>query len=125
MEKYLSEMATALATDGKIKNSQDVWAFAEIASILSQRFREFNELVVEAFRGIVEPPPVYQGTNISAEQKEKEESARITRQKFGLRVLMEFYFVGLLSESNPRHKDLLPAHLVQVMVRLLDITRVN
>jgi regulator of nonsense transcripts 2 len=116
LEKYLSEVATAIVAEGRARNSADIWAYVQVSSLLCQRFKEFPEILVEGFRGMIEPPPTYQGTNVSAEQKEKEESARITRQKFAFRFMTELFLVGIIKKDNQKHRDLLPPHFVHTMV---------
>ncbi|KAJ3127315.1 hypothetical protein HK098_006494 [Nowakowskiella sp. JEL0407] len=93
LEKYTSEVAGSIA-EAKLKNSADVWAGVEICSLMHQRFAEFTPVLVSTLVKQLAPPgPPANG--VTAEQKEKDDVARIAKQKNSLRLLGELYLVGI------------------------------
>ncbi|TPX58145.1 hypothetical protein SpCBS45565_g08073 [Spizellomyces sp. 'palustris'] len=101
LEKYLSEIVSALS-EAKFKSSADVWAAVEISSLLHQRFADFSsQLVPMIVKQLGPPPPLY---GMAPDQREKEESARIAKQRSMLRFLVELYLVGVAKDS-PTQKD--------------------
>ncbi|KAJ3414690.1 hypothetical protein HDV05_006225 [Chytridiales sp. JEL 0842] len=97
LEKYISEIVSAIL-EAKLPKSADVYAAVEICSLLHQRFADFGPLLIDGLIKQVGPPPSWPG--LTPEQKEREETARIARQKGVLRLLGELYVVGLVPRSN-------------------------
>ncbi|KAI8820667.1 armadillo-type protein [Fimicolochytrium jonesii] len=97
LEKYVSEIVAAIS-EAKFKTSSDIWAAVEICSLLHQRFANFGGELVQALCKQLGPPPLTHG--MSPEQKEKEEVARIGRQKSSLRLLADLYTVGIIRDGK-------------------------
>ncbi|KAJ1551612.1 hypothetical protein HK096_006863, partial [Nowakowskiella sp. JEL0078] len=113
LEKYISEVVTSIS-EAKFKKSSDVFAAAEICSLLHQRYAEFTPLIVSTLVKQLAPaaPPV---SGLSAEQKEKDDADRIARQKNSLRLLCELYLVGI-AQDTPHAKESL---ITQILKDLL------
>ncbi|KAJ3164285.1 hypothetical protein HK101_000477, partial [Irineochytrium annulatum] len=100
LEKYLSELVASLV-EAKLARSSDVWAAVEIASLLHQRFKDdFTGEFKVALLKLFGPPPNLQG--LSQEQRERDEAARIARQKTALKMTSELYLVGVLSDADAK-----------------------
>ncbi|ORY81907.1 armadillo-type protein [Protomyces lactucae-debilis] len=96
LEKYMSEVVSAFAEGlAKVKTA-DVSAAVETVELLHRRFsRPFTiQLAFQLVRGLAPPPQSYLNS-LSAEQREKEESTRVTRQRTLLRVVTELWLVGV------------------------------
>ncbi|KAK9768056.1 mRNA decay protein [Basidiobolus ranarum] len=96
LEKYISEVVTALM-EGliKCKGSSDIYAAVEVISNLHQRFPEsftpqFTDLLMRA----LSPANKQHLAALSSEQREKEENARITKQRIFIRITGELWLVG-------------------------------
>lgn len=98
LEKYLSEVVTAIVEGlARCKNSVDIQAAAQVCSLLHQRFPpSFTLPLAQALRKIMEPPSPVPAT-VPQEQRDREETARITRQRQMGRVITEFWLCGLFS----------------------------
>ncbi|KAI8927114.1 armadillo-type protein [Entophlyctis helioformis] len=101
LEKYVEEVAASIA-DASYKTSADVWAAVEICSLIHQRFPEFSPLLTANVAKALGPPPNTAG--LSPEQRDREEAARVSRQRSSLRLITELYLVGI-AEDAPKAKD--------------------
>jgi regulator of nonsense transcripts 2 len=104
LEKYMSEIVTAIM-EAKLAKSPDVLAAVEICSLLHQRFAEFSPLLLDSLIKQLGPPPTLSG--MSAEQREREESGRLSRQKATMRLLSELYIVGVAPSSLTTKDDII------------------
>ncbi|KAL5485215.1 NMD2 [Sanghuangporus weigelae] len=124
LEKYIDELASA-ALEGiaRCKTERDVWSAVEIISALHRRFpRGFTPAINSLLSAALLPPQrvassstqaaavqpsgsiststlVSGSASVSPEQKEKEDSARVTRQRPVLRVCAELALVGVIRDS--------------------------
>ncbi|EIE89727.1 hypothetical protein RO3G_14438 [Rhizopus delemar RA 99-880] len=98
LEKYISEIVGSVMEGMlKCKTSVDVAACVEVVSALHQRFPDnFTLLLSGQLSKNLQPPNKQYLATLSAEQKEKEESARITKQRTYLRIACELWLVGVL-----------------------------
>lgn len=94
IEKYLSEVIVSLV-EGlcKVSKNDEINAAVEVISALHQRFgKQFTgDLLNGILVNIVNPS--------KAELADKEESSRLSRQKNLLRLVGEFYIVGILQTA--------------------------
>ncbi|ORY66743.1 ARM repeat-containing protein [Neocallimastix californiae] len=117
LEKYIAEVVSAIA-EAKLKNQADIAAAVEICSLLHQRFTDFSKLLQDALLKQLNPGS-YSSNNISGEQKEKEDSARLARQKSVLPLFIELYLVNVFRDiSLNKEKEML---VVTVLKKLLSI----
>ncbi|KAI8891377.1 ARM repeat-containing protein [Backusella circina FSU 941] len=98
LEKYISEiMGGVMEGMLKCKTSTDINACVEVVSALHQRFPDtFTLLLTYNLSKSLQVPTKAQLAALSAEQKEKEESSRIIRQRTYLRISVELWLVGVL-----------------------------
>ncbi|KAJ3089612.1 hypothetical protein HK102_005928 [Quaeritorhiza haematococci] len=114
LEKYLSEVVSAIA-EAKFKNGADIWAAVEICSLLHQRFADFSGPLISLLLKHLAPPPSTAG--MSAEQKEREESSRLSKQRSTLRFLSELYLVGVARDPanvKDKNQNLIPRVLLDL-----------
>ncbi|KAF9920881.1 hypothetical protein FBU30_009178 [Linnemannia zychae] len=103
LEKYISEIVAAIL-EGllRCKLSADVTAATEVISALHQRFPDtFTQLFTYHLAKALAPSPKLTHQQLAQagttpEQREKEESARISRQRVLSRVATELWLVGVL-----------------------------
>ncbi|KAI9502823.1 armadillo-type protein, partial [Coemansia spiralis] len=98
LEKYVSEIVPAVAEGlQKCRTAGDFAAAIDIISALHSRFPlQFTvPLIKLVLKGLM-PPILSALAAMSPEQREKEEQARLSRQKTLLRVVAEMYLNGLL-----------------------------
>ncbi|KAG1175001.1 hypothetical protein G6F70_000728 [Rhizopus microsporus] len=112
LEKYISEIVgSVLEGMLKCKTSVDVSACVEVISALHQRFPDtFTLLLSGQLSKSLQPPNKQYLATLSAEQREKEESARITKQRTYLRIACELWLVGVL-RSVSDGKSVLAANM--------------
>ncbi|KAI9361822.1 armadillo-type protein, partial [Pilaira anomala] len=98
LEKYISEIVgSVLEGMLKCKTSVDISACVEVISALHQRFPDsFTLLLSYQLSKALQTPTKQHLALLSAEQKEKEESARIIKQRTYLRIVCELWLVGVL-----------------------------
>lgn len=97
LEKYISEIVSAVAEGlGKVKANADIIAATEIVSLLHQRFAtQFTPfLAFHVVRGLA-PATANSLASQSSEQREKEESSRILKQRALLRVATELWLLNV------------------------------
>ncbi|EJU04317.1 ARM repeat-containing protein [Dacryopinax primogenitus] len=98
LEKYLDEIVGAISEGVlKCKTDRDVWSAVEVISAFHRRFpKNFTPAVDSSLLAILAPPAKVNAVpGQSAEQKEKEDVARITRQRPVLRICAELGMVGV------------------------------
>ncbi|KAK6346650.1 hypothetical protein TWF696_006770 [Orbilia brochopaga] len=98
LEKYLPEVTSAVS-EGllKAKVAGDINTAVEIVSALHQRFgRSFTPFIVWNIAKGLSTPGKEQLRGLPTDQKEKEESARLVRQRVLLRVATELWLVGVV-----------------------------
>ncbi|MBW0469217.1 hypothetical protein O181_008932 [Austropuccinia psidii MF-1] len=98
LDRYLSEISMA-TNEGilKCKNANEIWGAIEVISALHQRFStNFSEPFFQQFLSGLALPTKQHLSSLTQEQREREENARILRQRSLLRCLAEFDLVGLL-----------------------------
>lgn len=97
LEKYLSEVVSASAEGvGKVKTASDIAAAVEFASSLHQRFASpFTTVLAFHLVRALSPPPASHLAALTVEQREKDESSRIGRQRILIRVVTELWLVGV------------------------------
>lgn len=100
--------------ESKPKNAGDIFAIVDVISLLYQKFPSFYNIICDEMSNLIELPPSYPGTT-SIEQKERDETTRIQKQKWMLRLLCELFLCGILKKKC---KDLLVPALLHTMVRL-------
>ncbi|BFZ57244.1 mRNA decay protein [Savitreella phatthalungensis] len=98
LEKYLSELVSAVAEGlTKVKLAADIRAAVELVSLLHQRFgSKFTfPLAFQVLRGLAVPPQAYLQT-LPQEQRERDEQARVVRQRPLLRLVTELWLVNVI-----------------------------
>lgn len=95
LEKYITEIVSAVAEGlGKVRLANDVIASTEIVSLLHQRFStNFTPLLAFHIVRALAPAPASYLNTLSTEQREKEESNRVIRQKYLLRIATELWLL--------------------------------
>ncbi|EMR08831.1 hypothetical protein PNEG_02618 [Pneumocystis murina B123] len=102
LEKYISEIVGAVVEGlQKSKTSADIFTAIEVISALHQRFSTLFTpfLTFQIARGLTQPLKSYMAS-LTPEQREKEDSQRISRQRILLRVSVELWLVGILRTLN-------------------------
>lgn len=100
LEKYLSEVMVSL-NEGlvKCKTTANVNAAVDVVSALHQRFPDsFTPELMDSIKQQLIPPS--KATANNANDKEKEDTARISKQKVILRLATEFWLVGLMENGS-------------------------
>ncbi|CCG83005.1 Putative uncharacterized protein [Taphrina deformans PYCC 5710] len=97
LEKYLSEVVSAIAEGlAKVKSNPDISASTEVVSALHQRFAgQFTSQLAYHLVRALAPPPASYLASLSSEQREKDESSRIGRQRNLLKVSTDLWLVGV------------------------------
>ncbi|KAG6375457.1 ARM repeat-containing protein [Boletus reticuloceps] len=101
LEKYIDEIAAA-ALDGiaRCKTEKDVWAAVEVICTLHRRFpTSFTPSFVDMLASAIAPPPKATISALPPDQREKEDAARVARQRPVLRVCSELALVGIIKDS--------------------------
>ncbi|EPS36318.1 hypothetical protein H072_10200 [Dactylellina haptotyla CBS 200.50] len=98
LEKYLPEVISAVS-EGllKAKVAGDINTAVEVVSALHQRFsKAFTPFIVWNIAKGLSTPGKEQLRSLPADQREKEEASRLTRQRILLRVATELWLVGVV-----------------------------
>ncbi|KAI9031872.1 armadillo-type protein [Phycomyces nitens] len=113
LEKYISEIVgSVLEGMAKCKNSTDISACAEVISALHQRFPDtFTLLLTFGIFKILQLPSKQYLSTLAPEQREKEETSRILRQRTYLRIAVELWLVGVLRNIEDGIPSLASANL--------------
>ncbi|KAF9012414.1 transcription factor [Cyathus striatus] len=104
LEKYVDEIAGAIV-DGlsRCKNEKDVWSAVECISALHRRFpKSFTPALVSSLANALVPPSRAVLNAMTLEQREKEDSTRVSRQRPILRVCSELALVGVIKDNADR-----------------------
>ncbi|KIJ67888.1 hypothetical protein HYDPIDRAFT_147949 [Hydnomerulius pinastri MD-312] len=104
LEKYIDEIAGA-ALEGivRCKTEKDVWAAVEVICTLHRRFpASFTPAFVILLSTALAAPSRAALSALPPDQREKEDAARVTRQRPVLRVCSELALVGIIKDSPTR-----------------------
>eukprot|EP00842_Homolaphlyctis_polyrhiza_P002048 jgi/Hompol1/2844/HPOL_003035-RA len=112
LDKYIDEVAVSI-TEPIYKTSSDISQISLVCSLIHRRYPGFSPMLLTELRKSISPPPVtppfssaaLTGQTVSQEQRDREESLRLNRQRSSLRLLVELYLVGIL-EEQPKSKEL-------------------
>jgi regulator of nonsense transcripts 2 len=115
LEKYIEEIALTIA-ESTFKTSADILAAAEISSMLHQRFDGFSSLLVSTLVGQIGPPPPPE--KVVSEQREKDEAARLSRQRSALRMITELYIISIATDDPKAKEGLIPTLLNELVSSL-------
>ncbi|KAG8747796.1 hypothetical protein FRC10_011241 [Ceratobasidium sp. 414] len=104
LEKYVEEIVQAsIEGMSRCKTEKDVWAAAEIVSAFHRRFPEaYTPPLVATLTKELAAPSRTALNALSPEQREKDEAARIVRQRPLLRISSELALVGILADGPGR-----------------------
>ncbi|KAM5543259.1 hypothetical protein V8D89_003133 [Ganoderma adspersum] len=104
LEKYVDEIVGAV-TEGilRCKTEKDVWNAIEIISALHRRFpKTFTAGIVSSLTAAIAPPSRATLAAMAPEQREKDDSARVARQRPVLRACAELALVGIIRDGPER-----------------------
>ncbi|KAF8483178.1 ARM repeat-containing protein [Gautieria morchelliformis] len=104
LEKYIEEIASAAVEGvGRCKTEKDIWSATEVISAFHRRFPgSFTPTVVSHLASTLAAPSRSALASLAPEQRDKEESARVARQRPVLRVCSELALVGLIRDAPKR-----------------------
>ncbi|KAJ1657487.1 mRNA decay protein [Dispira simplex] len=105
LEKYIGEIVAAILEGGifKCRFTPDVNAAVDIICLLHCRFPDtFTPQFIPALVKQLAPPVRAQLQAMSAEQRERQETTRLARQRILLRILVELWLVGVLYGFDAR-----------------------
>ncbi|KAG1716634.1 hypothetical protein ID866_512 [Astraeus odoratus] len=104
LEKYIDEIASAtLEGIARCKTEKDVWAAVEVICSLHRRFpSSFTPAVVNLLSSALAAPSKAALSALTPDQREKEDAARVSRQRPALRVCSELALVGIIKDSPTR-----------------------
>ncbi|KAF9227255.1 ARM repeat-containing protein [Gyrodon lividus] len=104
LEKYIDEIAGA-ALEGivRCRTEKDVWAAVEVTCTLHRRFpTSFTPAFVNLLLSAITAPSRAALAALPPDQREKEDTARVSRQRPILRVCSELALVGVIRDSPAR-----------------------
>ncbi|KAJ6594000.1 transcription factor [Mycena capillaripes] len=104
LEKYVDEIVGA-AVEGiaRCKTEKDVWSAVEIISLLHRRFpATFTPAIVSSLSSALAAPSRATLAALAPEQREKDDTSRVTRQRPVLRVCSELALVGIIRDGPGR-----------------------
>ncbi|KAF8622647.1 hypothetical protein AX15_006759 [Amanita polypyramis BW_CC] len=104
LEKYIDEIVSAVV-DGiaRCKTEKDVWSAVEVVSALHRRFpKSFTPALVASLSSALGSPSRAVLNSLTPEQREKEDTSRVTRQRPLLRVCAELALVGIIKDAPDR-----------------------
>ncbi|KAF9465011.1 transcription factor [Collybia nuda] len=104
LEKYIDEIAGAVVEGiSRCKTEKDVWAAVIVISSLHRRFSSnFTPALVSALSSAISAPNRAALSSLAAEQREKEDNIRVSRQRPVLRVCSELALVGIIKDAPGR-----------------------
>ncbi|OAX42276.1 ARM repeat-containing protein [Rhizopogon vinicolor AM-OR11-026] len=104
LEKYIDEIAGAtLEGIARCKTEKDVWSAVEVISALHRRFpAAFTPALISSLSAALSAPSRAALSALPAEQREKEDSTRLSRQRPILRICAELALVGIISDGQKR-----------------------
>ncbi|KAF8633394.1 hypothetical protein AX17_004565 [Amanita inopinata Kibby_2008] len=104
LEKYIDELVSAVA-DGivRCKTEKDVWSAVEVISALHRRFpKSFTPALVSCLSVAISAPSRAALNSLTPEQREKDDTNRVIRQRPVLRVCAELAMVGIIKDAPDR-----------------------
>ncbi|RKP10363.1 ARM repeat-containing protein, partial [Thamnocephalis sphaerospora] len=108
LDKYVSEIVAAIP-EGllRCKREPDVVAAVEIISSLHQRFADtFSLPLAQLLQRAMQPTPKAQLSAMTAEQRDREETARLARQRILGRILVDLWLAGVfVGMSDVKEKE--------------------
>ncbi|KAH7912407.1 ARM repeat-containing protein [Hygrophoropsis aurantiaca] len=104
LEKYVDEIANAsLEGISRCKSEKDVWSAAEVICALHRRFpTTFTHVLLSFLSAALAAPSRAALSALPADQREKEDSTRVSRQRPILRVCSELALVGIIRDAPNR-----------------------
>ncbi|OBZ67192.1 Regulator of nonsense transcripts UPF2 [Grifola frondosa] len=110
LEKYVDEIAGAVVEGiARCKTEKDVWSAVEVRATLSiisamhRRFpKSFTPALISSLSMTLTPPSRATLSAMSPEQREKEDTVRVSRQRPVLRVCSELALVGIIKDAPDR-----------------------
>ena len=124
LEKYIDEIAGAAVEGvGRCKTEKDVWSAVEVCTLippghlklisrlscskiisaLHRRFpNAFTPVLVSSFATVLSAPSRVGISALAPEQREKEDAARIMKQRPVLRISSELALVAIIQDSHKR-----------------------
>ncbi|KAF8638034.1 hypothetical protein AX16_010666 [Volvariella volvacea WC 439] len=104
LEKYVEELTGAVLEGiARCKTERDVWGAVEIVSLLHRRFpSNFTPALVTALAQTLAPPSRTALNALTPEQREKEDTARVIRQRPIVRLCSELALVGIIRDTPER-----------------------
>ncbi|KAI0824048.1 ARM repeat-containing protein [Trametes gibbosa] len=104
LEKYVEEIVGAVVEGiSRCKTEKDVWSAVEITSALHRRFPgTFTPALVSSLAASLAAPSRAALAALTPEQREKEDSARVARQRPILRVCAELALVAIIRDTPER-----------------------
>ncbi|TRM69332.1 transcription factor [Schizophyllum amplum] len=104
LEKYIEEMPGAVLEGiSRCKTEKDVWSAVEVVSALHRRFpTSFTPTLVTDLGSALAPLARDYLSSLAPEQREKEDAARITRQRPILRLCSELALVAIIRDGPNR-----------------------
>ncbi|KAL4080360.1 armadillo-type protein [Scleroderma yunnanense] len=104
LEKYIDEIAgAALEGVARCKTEKDTWAAVEVICSLHRRFSNiFTPAMVNLLSSALAPPSRATLSAMAPDQREKEDAARVSRQRPVLRVCSELALVGVIRDAPTR-----------------------
>ncbi|PPQ79942.1 hypothetical protein CVT25_003014 [Psilocybe cyanescens] len=104
LEKYVDELAGGIIEGlARCKTEKDAWASVEIISALHRRFsKTFTPALVSHLSAAISAPSRASLATLTPEQREKEDSSRVARQRPIIRVCSELALVGIIKDAPDR-----------------------
>lgn len=121
LEKYVDELAGAMIEGlGRCKTEKDVWGAVEVGltvissawlcindpqviSAVHRRFpKTFTPALISDISAAISAPPRSTLATLTPEQREKDDAARVTRQRPVVRVSSELALVGIIKDAPDR-----------------------
>ncbi|KAG1734757.1 ARM repeat-containing protein [Suillus paluster] len=104
LEKYIDEIAgVTLEGISRCKTEKDVWSAVEVISALHRRFpAAFTPTLISSLSTALAAPSRAALSALPPEQREKEDSTRVSRQRPILRICSELALVGIITDGQKR-----------------------
>ncbi|KJA29027.1 hypothetical protein HYPSUDRAFT_33531 [Hypholoma sublateritium FD-334 SS-4] len=104
LEKYVDELAGAVIEGlARCKTEKDVWGAVEVISAVHRRFpKTFTPALISNLSMAISAPPKATLAALTPEQREKDDSTRVTRQRPIVRVSSELALVGIIKDAPDR-----------------------
>ncbi|KAF9237526.1 ARM repeat-containing protein [Melanogaster broomeanus] len=104
LEKYIDEIAgAALEGIARCRTEKDTWAAVEVICTLHRRFpTTFTPAFLNFLSSAISAPARAALSALPPDQREKEDAARVSRQRPVLRVCSELALVGVIRDSPTR-----------------------